>query len=116
MKRQASWSDCWAQPSKRRSPPCLAMPERIPMSVRTPAKQPKITYSAIGANMDEAHAEFDAALARVRERYLGKRHHPVIAGKEVSGGGRVFEWRSPPDRSGPRGPFERLSPGPIEDT
>lgn len=85
------------------------------MSVRTPAKQPKITYSAIGANMDEVHAEFDAALTKVRERYLGKRHHPVIAGKEVSGGGRVFEWHSPIDRSVVVGTFESVSPAQIDE-
>jgi 1-pyrroline-5-carboxylate dehydrogenase len=83
------------------------------MSVHTPAKGPKITYSAIGANMDEVHAEFDAALARVRERYLGRRHHPVIAGKELAGGGRVYEWRSPIDRSVLVGSFESVSPAQI---
>ncbi len=67
------------------------------MSTQAPAKQPKITYSAIGGNMDEIHASFEAGLASVR-RGLGATHHLYIDGKQVKGAGRSLQTRSPIDR------------------
>jgi 1-pyrroline-5-carboxylate dehydrogenase len=65
------------------------------MSTQT-AAQPKITYSAVGGNMDEIHAAFDAALERVRAS-LGRRHDPFIGGTHVRGAGAPFQTRSPID-------------------
>ena len=83
------------------------------MSVQAPAKQPKITYSAIGGNMDEIHAAFDQALAQVRAA-LGGVHHPFINGKEVKGEGQALEWHSPIDRDIRVGAFYSASPAQID--
>ncbi|HEV2037720.1 MAG TPA: aldehyde dehydrogenase family protein, partial [Candidatus Eremiobacteraceae bacterium] len=68
------------------------------MSTQAPAKQPKITYSAVGGNMDEIHAGFEAALAKVKAG-LGATHHLYIAGEYVRGEGAPFTTRSPIDRT-----------------
>ena len=41
------------------------------MATQTPAKKFKITYSAIGGNLDEIHREFDGALAAVAAPFGG---------------------------------------------
>lgn len=83
------------------------------MSVQAPAKQPKITYSGVGGNMDEIHAGFDAALEKVRSQ-LGATHAPIINGKSVKGQGSVFEWHSPIDRGVLVGKFESVNPAQID--
>ncbi|MDQ6824741.1 MAG: aldehyde dehydrogenase family protein [Candidatus Eremiobacteraeota bacterium] len=64
------------------------------MSTQAPAKQPKITYSAIGGNMDEIHSGFEAALATVRSR-LDNKHDLYINGQQQKGEGRSFQTHSP---------------------
>ncbi|MDQ6767225.1 MAG: aldehyde dehydrogenase family protein [Candidatus Eremiobacteraeota bacterium] len=83
------------------------------MSTQAPAKQPKITYSAVGGNMDEIHAGFEAALAKVKAG-LGATHHPYIAGKYVPGEGAPFETRSPIDRTIVVGEFTTASDKQID--
>ncbi len=67
------------------------------MSIQAPVKQPKITYSAVGGNLDEIHASFDEALSSVRAR-LGERHQLFIDGAPVKGGGAQFVTKTPIDR------------------
>ncbi len=50
------------------------------MSTQAPAKQPKITYSAVGGNMDEVHAGFEAAVAKLKQS-LGATHQMYIGGE-----------------------------------
>ncbi len=83
------------------------------MSTQAPVKQPKITYSAVGGNMDEIHASFDAALADLRGR-LGQRHHLFIAGERVEGKGSVLETRTPIDRDVVVGEFSTASIAQID--
>ena len=83
------------------------------MSVQAPAKQPKITYSGVGGNMDEIHAGFDAALGPVRGQ-LGGVHHPFVNGKELKGEGPAVEWHSPIDRGLRVGTFYSVSPAQID--
>jgi len=83
------------------------------MSTQAPAKQ-KITYSAVGGNMDQIHAEFDAALAKTRANYLGKTHRPFIGGKDVNGEGPVHESHSPIDRDIIIGSFETAGAGQVD--
>src|ERR1017187_3135669 len=83
------------------------------MSVQAPSKQPKITYSAVGGNMDEIMAGFDAALESTRAR-LGGVHHLFINGKDVKGEGPALEWRSPIDREVRVGTFPSASPAQID--
>jgi len=84
------------------------------MSVQAPAKQPKITYSAIGGNMDEIHAAFDSALHTVRKA-LGATHELYIAGKQRRGDGRAFQTRSPIDRELVVGQFTSASDTQIDE-
>ncbi|HXW51071.1 MAG TPA: hypothetical protein VEJ41_03695, partial [Candidatus Acidoferrales bacterium] len=59
------------------------------MSTTAPHKQLKITYSAVGGNMDEIHSSFDAALKDVRA-HLGEAHHLFIDGATVQGDSPPF--------------------------
>jgi 1-pyrroline-5-carboxylate dehydrogenase len=86
---------------------------RKTMSTQVARQQPKITYSAVGGNMDEIHASFDAALAELRGR-LGAQHHLFIGGKQVEGEGALLETRSPIDGSIVVGRFSTASFGQIE--
>jgi 1-pyrroline-5-carboxylate dehydrogenase len=83
------------------------------MSVQAPRKQPKITYSGVGGNMDEIHREFDTALGKVRGE-LGRAHHLFINGAEVKGEGPALDWHSPIDRSVHIGSFHSASPAQID--
>ena len=83
------------------------------MSVQMPAKQPKITYSAVGGNMDEVHAAFDEALGRVKAG-LGAAHHPYINGRFISGEGGAAEARSPADGDEIIGLFSAASRSQID--
>jgi len=83
------------------------------MSAQAPAKQPKITYSAVGGNMEEIHAAFDVALEKVRAQ-LGAAHRSVINGRPVQGEGPSFEWHSPIDSSVLVGAFESVSTAQID--
>jgi len=83
------------------------------MTTQAPAKQ-KITYSAVGGNMEQIHADFDAALAKVRANYLGKTHHPFIDGQEARGEGPTRESRSPIDRDVVIGSFATASAGQVD--
>lgn len=83
------------------------------MSVQAPAKQ-KITYSAVGGNMDEIHAQFDAALKRVRADLLGKTYHPFIDGADARGEGPMTRTASPIDRTWTIGEFSCVSPSQVD--
>ncbi|HXW76192.1 MAG TPA: aldehyde dehydrogenase family protein [Candidatus Eremiobacteraceae bacterium] len=78
------------------------------MATQAPAKQPKITYSAVGGNLDEIHAQFDRALEAVRAQFGGVRQ-PFIAGGFAKGGGPSIDVRSPIDRDVRLGSFESAS-------
>jgi len=67
------------------------------MATQTPPKQFKITYSAVGGNLDEIHAHFDGALKSVRATFGGVKH-PFIDGAVENGQGPGIEVRSPIDR------------------
>ena len=84
------------------------------MSVQAPAKQPKITYSAVGGNMDQIHAAFDRALEKVRAEYLGKTHALLIGGAEVKGESEAHSARSPIDREIIIGAFPAASKAQID--
>ena len=83
------------------------------MSTQAPAKQPKITYSAVGGNMDEIHAGFDAALAKVKAG-LGATHHLFIDGASVKGAAAPFVTHSPIDRTLTIGEFTTASKKQID--
>ncbi len=83
------------------------------MSVQAPAKAPKITYSAIGGNMDEIHASFDQALASLRSG-LGAMHHLSVDGARVEGGGPLLRTLSPIDRDVLLAEFSTATPEQIE--
>lgn len=84
------------------------------MSTQAPAKQPKITYSAVGGNMDEIHAGFDAALIKVKAQYLGASYDPYIDGGHVKGEGGSFSTTSPIDRDIAIGTFASASEKQID--
>ena len=84
------------------------------MSTQAPTKQPKITYSAVGGNMDEIHAGFEAAVAKIKAG-LGKTHQLFIGGQWVPGAGASFRTTSPIDRSLAMGEFTTASPQQIDD-
>ncbi len=83
------------------------------MSTQAPAKQPKITYSAVGGNMDEIHAGFEAAVDKVKAG-LGATHHLSIGGQQVKGEGAPFATRSPIDRDIVLGEFTTASKTQID--
>jgi 1-pyrroline-5-carboxylate dehydrogenase len=83
------------------------------MSTQAPAAQPRITYSAIGGNLDEVHAGFDRALVQVRKG-LGQREHLRIGGEPVEGEGDLLATRSPIDRDIVVGEFSTATLGQIE--
>jgi 1-pyrroline-5-carboxylate dehydrogenase len=83
------------------------------MSTQAPVKQPKITYSAVGGNMDEIHGAFDGALARVRSE-LGKTHELYVNGQLQRGEGKSFQTRSPIDRDVVIGEFTTASGAQID--
>jgi 1-pyrroline-5-carboxylate dehydrogenase len=84
------------------------------MSTQAPTKQPKITYSAVGGNMDEIHAGFDAALAKVKTAYLGATYHPYIDGEHIKGDGPPLSTVSPIDRDIEMGTFMTASEAQID--
>jgi 1-pyrroline-5-carboxylate dehydrogenase len=61
-------------------------------------KQPKITYSAVGGNLDEIHERFEETLARVVAQF-GATYHSIVDGTPAAGSGATQESRSPIDRS-----------------
>src|SRR5580700_8928320 len=83
------------------------------MATQTPPKRFKITYSAIGGNLDEIHREFDGALEKVRARF-GEVKRPFIDGATVPGAGPVVEVRSPIDRDVVLGTFESASASQVD--
>jgi 1-pyrroline-5-carboxylate dehydrogenase len=87
--------------------------EALKVATQTPAKKFKITYSAIGGNLDEIHREFDAALATVRKGF-GAVRHPYIDGKTVQGEGKTVEVRSPIDRDIVLGTFASASEAQVD--
>jgi 1-pyrroline-5-carboxylate dehydrogenase len=78
------------------------------MTAPTAAKALKITYSAVGGNMDEIHGSFDSALSALRAS-LGAEHHLYLNGKWVKGAGGVHATRSPIDRGMTIGSFTAAS-------
>src|SRR5215472_18094340 len=75
------------------------------MATQTAEKKKfKITYSAIGGNLDEIHGEFDRALSAVKAGF-GATKHPFINGAETKGNGPAIEVRSPIDRDMVLGSF-----------
>jgi len=83
------------------------------MATQSPPKQFKITYSAIGGNLDEIHAEFDKALKKVRSEF-GAVKHPVVNGLTVTGEGPHVEVRSPIDRDIAIGTFASASAAQVD--
>jgi 1-pyrroline-5-carboxylate dehydrogenase len=83
------------------------------MATNAPASQPKITYSAIGGNLDEIHAQFDRAIEGVRSEF-GAIKQPWIGGKSVHGNGPIVEVHSPIDRQVKLGTFESADPAQVE--
>ena len=67
------------------------------MSAPTTSAQPKITYSAIGGDLDAIHAGFESALATERTRFGG--HHDALIGGVRVGSGTRLTARSPIDSS-----------------
>jgi len=68
------------------------------MTAPVAQKQPKITYSAIGGNLDEIHERFEETLARVVAGF-GETHHPIVDGSPAAGSDVIQESRAPADRS-----------------
>src|SRR5438034_10632891 len=58
----------------------------------------KITYATLRNDNDQLHAQFEAGVAKVRERLLGGYHRNYVGGTERDGDG-TFEKRSPIDGS-----------------
>jgi 1-pyrroline-5-carboxylate dehydrogenase len=84
------------------------------MTATTAAKAPKITYSAISADMGEIHKSFDAALSDLRGK-LGAEHHLYINGAWVKGGGETLQSLSPIDRGWKVGSFTGATPTQVDD-
>jgi 1-pyrroline-5-carboxylate dehydrogenase len=74
------------------------------MTTPTASTQPKITYSAIGGNLEEIHANFEAALGKIDASF----------GKTYAGGGPAYEARSPIDRDILLGSFHTPSSAQID--
>jgi 1-pyrroline-5-carboxylate dehydrogenase len=68
------------------------------MTAPARATQPKITYSAVGGDLEEIHRGFEEALTRAAAAF-GATHYSTIAGRDVTGGNERLESRSPIDRS-----------------
>src|SRR5579863_7511064 len=84
------------------------------MATQTAEKKKfKITYSAIGGNLDEIHSEFDRALSAVKAGF-GVTKHPFINGVEAKGAGPAIEVRSPIDRDLMLGTFASADPAQID--
>ncbi|HZZ65577.1 MAG TPA: aldehyde dehydrogenase family protein [Candidatus Baltobacteraceae bacterium] len=75
--------------------------------------QPKITYSAIGGNLDEIHQRFEETLERVVAGF-GQTHQSIIDGKPAAGSGITQESRSPIDRSVLIGKFASASQADVD--
>ena len=84
------------------------------MTATTATKAPKITYSAISADMGEIHKSFDAAISDLRGK-LGAEHHLHINGAWVRGGGETLQSLSPIDRSWKIGSFTGATPAQVDD-
>ena len=78
------------------------------MTAQTTTKAPKITYSAVGGDMDEVHKSFDAAVATLRAS-LGGEHRLYINGEWVKGEGGTHAAQSPIDRGVTIGTFTAAS-------
>ena len=74
------------------------------MTAQTTTKAPKITYSAVGGDMESIHASFDAALAALRSS-LGGEHRLYLNGEWVKGDGGARATQSPIDRTMTIGTF-----------
>jgi 1-pyrroline-5-carboxylate dehydrogenase len=83
------------------------------MTQQLERKQPKVTYSAIGGNLDEIHDGFESALAAAPSTY-GKTYRPFIDGKFVAGNGGTYESRSPIDHSVHLATFEEASHADVD--
>ena len=84
------------------------------MATQTPAKKFKITYSAVGGNLDEIHREFDAALKSIRAGF-GAVKQPFINGETVRGAGPKVEVRSPIDRDVVLGTFDSADAAQVDE-
>ncbi len=84
------------------------------MTATTAPKAPKITYSAISADMGEIHKSFDAAVAGLRPK-LGAEHHLYINGAWVKGGGESLHSVSPIDRSWKIGTFTGATTAQVDE-
>lgn len=81
------------------------------MATATPARKFKITYSTLGSPDPALHAEFDAALERVRAS-LGKTHQFYVNGK-WGDASRTYAKYSPIDTSLHLGDFQEGDAGDI---
>ena len=78
------------------------------MTAQTTTKAPKITYSAVGGNMDEVHSSFDAAVKSLRAS-LGGEHLLYINGAWVKGEGGTHATQTPIDLGVTVGKFTAAS-------
>ncbi len=83
------------------------------MTAPVAQKQPKITYSAIGGNLDEIHERFEETLARVSSQF-GATHHSIVDGSPAAGSGVTQESRSPIDRGVLIGTFASASEADVD--
>ena len=83
------------------------------MTAPVAQKQPKITYSAIGGNLEEIHDRFERTLERVVADF-GATHYPIVDGSQTAGSGITQESRSPVDRSVLIGTFASASEADVD--
>jgi 1-pyrroline-5-carboxylate dehydrogenase len=73
----------------------------------------KITYTSAAGDLDEFHARFDEALARVRAA-AGATYPNLIGGEPIGGVGEPLDDRSPIDTSFLLGRFAAASPAEVD--
>jgi 1-pyrroline-5-carboxylate dehydrogenase len=83
------------------------------MTAPTLNTQPKITYSAVGGDLDAVHRGFEAALVEVKDTF-GAIHYSRVGGREVRDGSERVESRSPIDRTMLLGTFASATPKEVE--
>lgn len=72
----------------------------------------KITYSMLSADMDQVHAAFDAALAKVQSE-LGREYPSWIGGKAIKTG-RFLDYHNPADTRQLLGRFHKIGTAEID--
>jgi len=75
--------------------------------------QPKITYSAVGGNLDEIHRRFEETLEQVIADF-GQTHYSLVDGAPAAGSGITQESSSPIDRTILIGTFASAAPADVD--